>query len=98
MARRQVRVTIANQAFTLTTSSNSDQEVMELAQTIDDLITGIASRSSNSDTGRIAILACLHLADKLRTAERNLQELREQVDGRSRKLQSLLDQLVDQAS
>ena len=46
-----------------------------LGQTVDELMTSIAQRAGNMDSQRIAVLACLHLADRLRTAERELASL-----------------------
>ena len=44
----------------------------------------IAAKAPNADSTRIAVLACLHLADKLRTLERDLSQLKERVDRKSR--------------
>jgi cell division protein ZapA len=92
--RRQVRVTIANQSFTLLTSGD-DREVIDLAQQVDDLISGIAARSTNSDSARIAILACLHLADRLQSTERDMHSIRELFETRAKHIQGLLDQVID---
>ncbi|MCS7026791.1 MAG: cell division protein ZapA [Bryobacteraceae bacterium] len=92
--RRAIRVTIANQTFTLL-SSGDDREVTELAHRVDDLISEIAARSANVDSSRLAILACLHLADQLQQCERNLKELREAVQSRAQKFQSLLDRMIE---
>ena len=42
-------------------------------QQIDDLMTSIASRPGSGDATGVAVLACLHLADKLRAAEKKLK-------------------------
>ena len=42
-----------------------------LASSVDELMLTIASRAPNADSTHIAVLACLHLADKLRTLERD---------------------------
>lgn len=94
--RRPVRVTICNQSFTLTTTGE-DQEVVDLANRVDELISGIAARSSNSDPARLAILACLHLADRNLTVERELkaiEDLRTLFRDRAKQMESLLDQAI----
>jgi cell division protein ZapA (FtsZ GTPase activity inhibitor) len=65
-AKQQVKVTILNQSFTLLTQGDP-QEMMELAQQVDDLMSSIARRSPNLDSARVAVFACLQLADQLRS-------------------------------
>ncbi len=72
MARRPVRVQIFNQNYSLLVDSDP-HDVQEIAQQVDELMFSIAGRGSSSDSTRVAVLACLHLADKLRAAERQLQ-------------------------
>jgi cell division protein ZapA len=86
-----VRVTIFNQTYSVSTSGDP-RDTEELAQEIDELMSAIARRAGNLDSTRTAVLACLHLADRLRTAERQLATLRDSVDHKSRDLGSLLDQ------
>ena len=93
--RRPVRVTIANQSFTLITSGE-DKEVFELANKVDELISGIAARSTNADTGRLAILACLHLADRVNSMEQELKAMRDRLESRLKRFEGLLDQALDQ--
>jgi cell division protein ZapA len=85
-----VRVTIFNQTYSVSTSGDP-RDTEELAQEIDELMSAIARRAGNLDATRTAVLACLHLADRLRTAERQLGMLRESVDHKSRDFASLLD-------
>jgi len=92
--KRPVRVTIANQTFTLITSGD-DREVLELANRVDELIAGIAKRSSNADTARLAILACLHLADRLHSVEQEMKSMRDRMEARARHFEGLLDQVID---
>jgi cell division protein ZapA len=54
----------------------------------------IASRAPNADSTHIAVLACLHLADKLRTLENDLSSLKERVDRKTGEFAALLDQLI----
>jgi cell division protein ZapA len=86
-----VRVTIFNQTYSVSTSGDP-HDTEELAHEIDELMSTIARRAGNLDSTRTAVLACLHLADRLRTAERQLAMLRDSVDHKSRDLGSLLDQ------
>ena len=63
--RQQVKVTILNQSFTLLTTGNPG-DMIELANQVDELMTSIARRSPNLDSTRVAVFACLQLADQLR--------------------------------
>jgi len=92
--RKTVRVTIYNQAYTIAASEDA-ADVEALAHEIDELMTQISHRAGNVDGNRVAVLACLHLADKLRSIERELSELRERVDRKSRQFSMLLDQAIE---
>lgn len=92
--KRPVRVTIAGQSFTLVTSGD-DGEVIGLAQRVDDLIASIAIKSGNVDTSRLAVLACLHLADQLQILEQEFKTLRDRMEEKARRVSGLLDQIVD---
>jgi cell division protein ZapA len=72
MPRQPIRVHIFNQTYTLLVDGD-ESEVQALAHEIDELMTSIANRASSGDSTRIAVMACMHLADKLRTAEKKLQ-------------------------
>lgn len=72
MSKQPVRVQIFNQSYSLLVDGDP-REVQEIAHQVDELVATIASRTSSSDSTKVAVLACLHLADKLRTAERQLQ-------------------------
>lgn len=89
--RTTVRVTIFNQTYTLA-ATGEQGEVETLAQTIDDLMTDIAKRAGTADSNRIAVLACLHMADRLRAIEGELAALKSRVDEKSRQFSMLLDQ------
>jgi hypothetical protein len=52
----------------------------------------IANKTSSGDSARIAVLACLHLADKLRTAEKQLQSFADQ----SGRIANLLEEALGQ--
>ncbi len=92
--KKAVRVTVCNQSFTVVTSGDP-AEVIQLAQMVDELIAGIASRSGNIDPGRLAILACLHLADRVHSLEQEMNSLRERVAAKTEHFRSLLDQVVE---
>ena len=92
--RKTVRVTILNQTYTLAATDEGD-EVEILGQMVDELMTSIAQRAGNMDSQRIAVLACLHMADRLRTIERELASLKHRVDETTRDLSLLLDQAID---
>ena len=76
--KKPVRVTIFNQTYTLRASSETG-DVETLAAGVDELMSSISSRTGTSDAGRVAVLACLHLADRLQTLERELLSLRQRV-------------------
>jgi len=92
-AKKVVQVTIFNQTYTLR-APGDPLEIQELARQIDGLMESIASRSTDSDGSRIAVLACLHLADRLRAVERQLEDLRQRVEQKSEQLSLLLDQTL----
>ena len=50
---------------------------------MDELMLSIAAKAPNADSTRIAVLACLHLADRLHTLEQDLNQLKERVDRKS---------------
>jgi len=93
--KKQVRVTIFNQTYALRTKGD-ERETQELAVAVDELMTNIARRSGNIDTSRVAVLACLHLADRLRSLESDLVELQERVSEKSRDFSDLLDQVMEE--
>ena len=88
-ARKSVRVTIYNQPYTLT-ATDEPGEVEALAHTVDELMTSIAQRAGNVDSQRIAVLTCLHMADRIRTMERELGR----VDLKAREFSLLLDKAL----
>lgn len=91
--KKVVRISILNQTYTVTTSG--DPRATELlAQDIDELMSSIARRAGNLDSTRTAVLACLHLADRLRTAEEELDALKLSVRHKSRDFALLLDQAL----
>ena len=90
--RQSVRVQIFNQSYSLLADGDA-REVEEIAAQVDELMTAIASRASSADSTRVAVLACLHLADKLRTAERQLRSYAD----KSQKIANLLEEALVEA-
>jgi cell division protein ZapA len=92
--KRPVRVTILSQSYTLLTAGDP-REVEELAHTLDELMLSIAAKSPNADSTRIAVLACMHLADRLRNLEQDLNQLKQRVDRKSEEFAGLLAQALE---
>ena len=92
--KRTVRVTILGQPYTLL-AQGDPKEVELLAQSVDVLMHSIADRSPNADSGRVAVLACLHLADKLNGLERDLGALKERIERKSEEFAVLLYQALE---
>jgi len=70
--KQSVRVTILSRAYTLRVAGDP-REVEAVAASVNDLMLSIAWRVPDADSTRIAVLACLHLADKLRALEKQVQ-------------------------
>jgi cell division protein ZapA len=85
-------VSIFNQTFTLLVAGDA-AEIEQAAHEVDELMNTIA-RSGNMDTSRVAMLACLHLQDRVRTLEREFGQLQSRVEGASRELVVLLDDAI----
>jgi cell division protein ZapA (FtsZ GTPase activity inhibitor) len=72
--KRIVRVTIFQQPYSLR-ASGDPAETEAVAHGVDALMNQIADRSSSSDPARVAVLAALHLADKVRALETQAEAL-----------------------
>jgi cell division protein ZapA len=94
--KQTTRVTILNQTYSIVTADDPAL-TLALAQDVDDLMTSIARQAGNLDVTRAAVLTCLHLADQLRTARRQISELRLSVGERTGALNHLLEQVEDAA-
>lgn len=91
---KTVRVTICNQTFTLgTTGDPADLEAA--ANAVDERMRTIASRAGNIDISRVAVLACLHFADELRSLQNELSTLRSRIESNSREFSMMLDQVIE---
>jgi cell division protein ZapA len=93
-SKKVVRVSIFNQNYTLTSSGDA-RDTESLALEIDELMSSIARRAGNLDSTRTAVLACLHLADKLRSAEAELARLKDAVEVKTRGYSVLLDEALE---
>lgn len=92
MPKQPVRVHIFNQSYTLLADGDPG-EVETVAHEIDELMSNIANRSGTGDSTRVAVLACLHLADKLRTTEAQLRV----IEDKSARIAGLLERALDDA-
>lgn len=91
--KQAVQVTIFHQNYTLRVSGD-EREVIELADSVDQLMSAIAARAGNADSLRVAVLACLHMADRLRGMERDLAALKQRVEAKSQEFGLLLDEAL----
>lgn len=88
-----VRVSIFNQTFTLLVAGDP-AEIQAAANEVDELMHTIA-RTGNLDATRVAVLACLHLQDRVRTLESEFTQLRSRVENTSREFALLLDDALE---
>lgn len=88
--KKTVRVIIFGQPYTLR-AAGDPREVEDLAAQIDALMEGISSKTGDADPSRVAVLVCLHLADRLRTLERELADLRRRIEQKANQLSLLLE-------
>lgn len=94
--KQTVRVTILSRPYVLR-SSGDPHEVEEVAASVNQLMLTIADKAPNADSTHIAVLACLHLADRLQTLESELNRLKERVDRKSEEFAGMLEQLIASA-
>jgi cell division protein ZapA (FtsZ GTPase activity inhibitor) len=81
-----------------TTGDVADTEA--LAAGVDELMNRIADRTRTDDPSRVAVLAALHLADKLRSLERRARELEERAQElklRGEQAERRVEELIEQA-
>jgi cell division protein ZapA len=91
--RQPVRVTILSRPYTVL-ATGDPREVEEVAASVNELMLSIASKAPNADSTRIAVLACMHLADRLRALERDLGKVKARVDRKSDELLGILEQAL----
>jgi cell division protein ZapA len=94
--RQTVKVTILSRPYTLMVAGDP-RETEEVAASVNELMLSIAGKAPNADSTRIAVLACLHLADKLRLRERDLSRLQERVDRKPEEFAGMLERLIEAA-
>ncbi len=88
-SRQPVKVTIFHQSYTVT-SQGDPLELIQVAREVDELMHSIADRAGSNDSTRIAVLACLHLADRMRELEARQHE----VNHRAESFAVLLEQAL----
>ena len=91
--KQTVRVTIFNRQYTLR-AAGDPSEIERMAAQLDDLMMAIAARAPNADSTHIAVLAGLHLTDKLNALEREMDALRRGVDQKSEKVRGMIEELI----
>ena len=92
--KQPVRVTILSRPYVLRTAGDP-RELEQAAASVNELMLTIAARAPNADSTHIAVLACLHMADKVRALERDLGNLKERVDRKSEEYAGMLQQLIE---
>lgn len=88
--KKVVRVIIFQQPYTLRVSGEPG-ETEQLAAAVDTLMNQIAARGAGNDASRVAVLASLHLADKVRALEKELDALRGRLQSLDERLSSVID-------
>ena len=91
--KQTVRVTILSRPYSLRTSGNP-RDVEEVASTVNDLMLSIAGKSPDADSTRIAVLAALHFADKVRSLEQDLDAARRRLDDQTGRVTGMIDRLI----
>ncbi len=91
--KQTVRVTILNRQYTLR-AAGDPKDIERVAAQLDDLMLALAAKAPNADSTHIAVLACLHLADKLTGLEREMEALRRRVDQKSEKYRGMIEELI----
>jgi cell division protein ZapA len=84
-----VRVTIFQQPYTLRVTGEPG-ETEALAQAVDTIMNQIATRTSGAEPSRIAVLACLHLADRIRHLEREIESRQERAAKMEKRLEAAI--------
>ena len=87
-----VRVTIFQQPYTLRSAGEAG-ETEALARVVDELMNQIAGMLSTTDPTRVAVLTALHLADRVRTLEHQIDSVKDRVAALDERIGSLLPML-----
>jgi len=88
-----VRVTIFHQNYSLV-ASDEPGRVEELAQWVDEIMHGISEEAGTIDPARTAVLACLHLADQVRSLQRDIDRVKSTFDTKARQFSIRLDRAI----
>jgi cell division protein ZapA len=91
--KQPVRVTILSRSYILRTAGDP-REVEAVAASVNELMLNIAGKAPNADSTHIAVLACMHLADRLHDLERELAEWKGRVNQKSGELAGLLEEVL----
>ena len=91
--KQTVRVTILSRPYTLRTAG-APRELEETAASVNQVMLAIAAKAPNADSTHIAVLACLHLADRMRSLEQELNRLKSHVDRKSEEYAGMLERLL----
>lgn len=94
--KQTVRVTILNRQYTLR-AAGDPSDIERMAAQLDDLMLALAAKAPSADSTHIAVLACLHLADKLTALEKEIEELRLSVDQKSERYRGMIEELIASA-
>jgi cell division protein ZapA len=94
--KQTVRVTILNRQYTLRAASDPG-DIERMAAQLDDLMLAIAAKAPNADSTHVAVLACLHLADKLNSLDREMESLRRSVNQTSETCRGMIEELIRSA-
>jgi cell division protein ZapA (FtsZ GTPase activity inhibitor) len=73
-SKRTYKVRIFQQTYSIVSSAN-EAEFQLIADHVDQLMHTIASRSGSTDGTRAAVMAAMHLADRLHQAEKRLESV-----------------------
>lgn len=99
--KRTYKVRIFQQTYSIV-SSASEAEFQLIADHVDQLMHTIASRSGSTDGTRAAVMAAMHLADRLHQAEKRLESVHadqrqalRQVDEQTDHLERLLKETLE---
>ncbi|MGO9230969.1 MAG: cell division protein ZapA [Bryobacteraceae bacterium] len=94
--KQTVRVTILNRQYTLR-AAGDPRDIERMAAQLDDLMLAIAAKAPNADSTHIAVLACMHLIDKLTALDREMETLRRSVNQKSDKCRGMIEELIRSA-
>jgi len=92
-ARQPVKVTIYNQTYSLV-SQGEPADIIAVAREVDQLMHSIGEKIGSSDPSRVAVLACMHLADRLRA----LEDMKQKLNHRAEEFATMLEQVLEEAS